>query len=219
MKWGFLRFINSYKIVPSLMSVSIHAGLLWFLALCLNNGAGRKSAKSSVAAVAYFKKPQIYIPKLVFGPVRRVENQKSNTAQNPMKSAQKAVADGDEVPPTLGSRLLSDSNGLVEHGDAASNDRDLLRPHPELVNGDQVHIPYPERARQLMIEGVVRLRLTISEAGRVIDAEVLSGPAFGLRNAALLVARKLFFLPATDEHGQAKTAHVEHDVVFKLKRS
>lgn len=218
MKWGILRFINSYKIVPSLMSVSIHAGLLWFLALCLNNGAGRKSAKSSVAAVAYFKKSHIHVPKLVFGPAHRAENQKSSAAHNPIKITKKA-ADGDEVRPALGASLLSDSNGLVEHGDTASNDRDLLRPRPELVNGDQIHIPYPERARQLMIEGVVRLRLTISEAGRVIDAEVLSGPAFGLRNAALLVARKLFFLPATDEYGQAKTAHVEHDVVFKLKRS
>jgi TonB family protein len=96
----------------------------------------------------------------------------------------------------------------------------MIRPSPQLINKDEVKVPYPERARQLMIEGIVHLRFTVSEAGRVIDAKILSGPYHGLRNAALLVAKRLFFLPATDERGQAKTAQIDHEVIFKLtKRS
>lgn len=102
------------------------------------------------------------------------------------------------------------------HGDISS--ARVFRDSPMLVNGDDVSVPYPERARQLMVEGIVRMRLTISEAGKVIDAQILSGPSFGLRNAALMVARRLFFLPATDDQGHAKTAKVDHEVVFRLNK-
>lgn len=93
-----------------------------------------------------------------------------------------------------------------------------LRVRPTLVNGGDVKIPYPKKAKQLMIEGIVRLRLTVSAKGQVIGIEILSGPSFGLRDAALVVARKLQFLPATDELGHAKTAEIDHEVVFKLNR-
>ncbi len=93
-----------------------------------------------------------------------------------------------------------------------------VRAHPELLNLDDIKVPYPEQARQMMIEGIVKMRLTVSEAGRVIDAQILSGPYYGLRNAALIVARKLFFLPATDEQGHARTTDVMHEVVFRLNK-
>jgi TonB family protein len=93
-----------------------------------------------------------------------------------------------------------------------------IRHSPVLLNKHEAQILYPEKARLLMIEGSVFLRLTISELGKVIKAEVLSGH-YDLRKAALKLANKLFFLPATDSQGEAKMALVEHEVVFKLKQS
>jgi TonB family protein len=94
-----------------------------------------------------------------------------------------------------------------------------IRFKPMLINGDNITVSYPKRARQLMIEGVVRMLLTISPSGLVVDAKILNGPAFGLRDAALLLAKKLQYLPATDNEGNAISSHIEHEVVFKLKNS
>jgi TonB family protein len=101
------------------------------------------------------------------------------------------------------SRLDGSSSGLI------------FRPTPQLIN--EVTVPYPEKARQMMIEGVVRLRLTVSKRGNVVNAQILSGPAFGLRNAALDVVKKLSFLPATDGYGEAREAEIDHEVVFSLQ--
>lgn len=91
----------------------------------------------------------------------------------------------------------------------------IFRDKPELIN-PEIKVPYPERAKQMMVEGVVRMRLTISQEGKVIDIEMLDGPAFGLRQAARKVAASLSFLPATDQQGNAKIAVIDHEVVFKL---
>lgn len=94
-----------------------------------------------------------------------------------------------------------------------------IRAEPILINHDHLKVDYPNKAKELMIEGVVSLLLTISKDGLVIDAKVLSGPAFGLKDAALSLAKKMCFLPATDNEGNAIIAHIKHDVVFRLKNS
>ncbi len=91
------------------------------------------------------------------------------------------------------------------------------RLRPFLLNGKEVKIPYPEQARARRIEGTVVMKLTVAETGKVIDVDIISGPAYGLRQAALMVARKLFFLPATDQSGNARVAQIEHEVIFRLK--
>lgn len=56
---------------------------------------------------------------------------------------------------------------------------------------------YPEEARQLGVEGPVRLRLQVDADGRVVAAEVLSDPGHGLGLAAARNARERFrFRPA-----------------------
>lgn len=99
------------------------------------------------------------------------------------------------------------------------NGTTITRAYPLLMNGDEVAIPYPPQARARRVEGIVKLKLTVATSGEVISADIISGPAYGLRQAALLVARKLFFLPATDEQGEARIAQIEHEVVFRLTSS
>lgn len=102
-----------------------------------------------------------------------------------------------------------------EHAVAQKTTRDL----PELQNGDSVFVAYPEEARFLRIEGSVRLLLVVSKSGKVVKSEVLSGPEHGLQKAALKLAKKLRFLPATDQNGNPQESNIEHVVEFRLHKS
>jgi protein TonB len=70
-----------------------------------------------------------------------------------------------------------------------------LTERPVLVNG--VKVPYPEEARRQEIEGKVLLQLEIDEQGRVRFVKILSGPGFGLNEAAAEAARSFEFRPGT----------------------
>jgi len=99
-----------------------------------------------------------------------------------------------------------------------SNSQIIIRTEPLLINGQHVLVPYPPKARRYKIEGKVRLRLVVAQNGQVIKTEILSCPSYDLQAAALSVAQKLLFLPATDNSGVAKIAEVEHEVIFRLNK-
>jgi len=65
---------------------------------------------------------------------------------------------------------------------------------PELLS--EVKIDYPEEARKNEIEGSVRLRVTLSPDGTVENVVVLSGPGYGLNEAARDALRRFRFRPA-----------------------
>jgi periplasmic protein TonB len=56
---------------------------------------------------------------------------------------------------------------------------------------------YTLQARQAEIEGVVRVEVTVDEAGHVIRARVLSGLGYGLDESAVQAAKALRFTPAS----------------------
>lgn len=64
---------------------------------------------------------------------------------------------------------------------------------PQLQN--DVRIPYPREAKQKGIEGPVVMDLYIAEDGRVKRATLVSGPGYGLNEAALEAARQFIFSP------------------------
>ncbi|MEW5740848.1 MAG: energy transducer TonB [Myxococcota bacterium] len=66
---------------------------------------------------------------------------------------------------------------------------------PELIG--EVKIPYPDEARKNDIEGSVRLKVTLNAQGVVEDVVVISGPGYGLNEAARDALRKFHFKPAT----------------------
>lgn len=61
----------------------------------------------------------------------------------------------------------------------------------------QVNVQYPERMKDLGIEGRVVLELTVSGEGKVIDTRVLRSLRAELDEVALKAARELLFSPAT----------------------
>jgi len=57
-------------------------------------------------------------------------------------------------------------------------------------------IPYPEEAKKADVEGNVKLRVTTDEEGRVVDVVVISGPGYGLNEAAREALKRARFKPA-----------------------
>lgn len=60
----------------------------------------------------------------------------------------------------------------------------------------EFRIPYPKEAKQKNIEGVVLMELLIDSTGKVRDVSLISGPGYGLNEAALLAIRQFEFSPA-----------------------
>lgn len=65
---------------------------------------------------------------------------------------------------------------------------------PELLG--EVKIPYPDDAQKNGVEGSVRLKVTLDAQGLVEQVVVLSGPGYGLNEAARDALRRFHFRPA-----------------------
>ncbi len=61
----------------------------------------------------------------------------------------------------------------------------------------EVKIPYPEEARKNEVEGSVRLKVTLDPEGAVQNVVVVSGPGYGLNDAAREALKRFRFKPAT----------------------
>jgi periplasmic protein TonB len=61
----------------------------------------------------------------------------------------------------------------------------------------EVKIPYPEEARKNEVEGSVRLKVTLDPQGAVQEVTVVSGPGYGLNDAAREALKRFRFKPAT----------------------
>lgn len=61
----------------------------------------------------------------------------------------------------------------------------------------EVKVPYPDEAKKNEIEGSVRLKVTLDPTGIVTEVAVISGPGYGLNEAAREALRKFKFKPAT----------------------
>jgi len=79
----------------------------------------------------------------------------------------------------------------------------------------EVKVPYPEEARRADISGTVRLRIVIDLDGNVVDAKVISGPGYGLNEAALMAIKKFRFKPAK-KGGEAVSTSQIYNYNFEL---
>jgi protein TonB len=86
---------------------------------------------------------------------------------------------------------------------------------PELVESSRVDPIYPEAAQRAGLEGLVVLRATIDERGRVGDLQVLRGLGLGLDEAAVAAVRRWRFRPATRDGRPVKVLYIL-SVYFRL---
>jgi protein TonB len=88
-------------------------------------------------------------------------------------------------------RALAAQSGPSSTGPAC--DEPATKPHP-------ISVPQPSynaNATAAGVEGKVRVRITVDETGKVVDASILAGLGYGLDEAALAAARQATFEPAT----------------------
>ena len=84
---------------------------------------------------------------------------------------------------------------------------------PELAT--EVKVAYPEEAKKNGQEGTVRLKLKIDAEGKVVEAIVLSGPGYGLNEAAREAARRFKFKPAK-KNGEPVGTTITYSYTFLL---
>jgi periplasmic protein TonB len=84
---------------------------------------------------------------------------------------------------------------------------------PQLAS--EVKIPYPDEARRAGIEGTVTLAITIDTEGRVVAARVVSGPGYGLNEAARDAILRFRFKPAI-KGGEAVSTEMKYAYTFLL---
>jgi protein TonB len=83
------------------------------------------------------------------------------------------------------------------------------------VAEDEIKIPYPEEAKRAGIEGTVRLRITVDFEGHVTEVKVLSGPGYGLDEAAREALKRFKFKPAM-KGGEAVSTTITYNYTFLL---
>lgn len=76
-------------------------------------------------------------------------------------------------------------------------------------------IPYPDEARRADVEGSVVVRISLGADGTVLKASLVSGPGYGLNEAALAAIRKFRFRPAM-KGGEAVGTDMTYTYTFLL---
>jgi protein TonB len=89
-----------------------------------------------------------------------------------------------------------------------------LRTRPRLLREHKVR--YPEEARRQGIEGTVTLDVLVGEDGRVREAKVISGPGFGLNEAAQRALMRFEFAPAVYSDGRPRAHRIVYRYVFQI---
>ncbi|EAU64992.1 MxcH [Stigmatella aurantiaca DW4/3-1] len=79
----------------------------------------------------------------------------------------------------------------------------------------EVKIPYPDEARRAGIEGTVTLSITVDLEGKVVSVKVISGPGYGLNEAARDAIRRFRFKPAV-KGGEAVSTEMKYAYTFLL---
>lgn len=79
----------------------------------------------------------------------------------------------------------------------------------------EVKIPYPEEAKREGIEGRVILSVTIDLSGQVVNVKVLSGPGYGLDEAAREALKRFRFSPAV-KGGEPVSTTINYTYTFTL---
>lgn len=79
----------------------------------------------------------------------------------------------------------------------------------------EVKVPYPDEARRAGIEGTVVLSITVDTEGTVVNARVISGPGYGLNEAARDAIKRFKFKPAV-KNGEAVSTELKYSYTFVL---
>jgi len=127
------------------------------------------------------------------------------------------------APPGWGSAVFAPKSAVVRVSPlsgAGVQPGGIVEPGPDVIDPvllEQPKVKYPEEAKRRKIETVVRVRVLVDERGTVLEAKVQEPVGYGLDEAAVEVALKARFIPATKGTVQVKMWTVL-PLVYRLKK-
>lgn len=126
-----------------------------------------------------------------------------------------------EVPSVSAAENVAASSAAASPGSASPHPTFAMIETPAKPKGNYAYSDqdYPAEARQLGIEGKIRVRLTVSDEGKVTAATLLNQLGHGLDEVALSKAKRLEFDPAKDTNDRPVASFVIWTFIFTLPAS
>jgi protein TonB len=143
-----------------------------------------------------FKVPLLTKPQAKVLPTHSSVKAKKTAVPTSGISRESTIEDKSADSAKIGNTLSKAPDNLPPSDEAlppAADDYEITS-WPKLQN--DVRIPYPREAKTKQIDGVVVMDLYVDERGAVRKANLVSGPGFGLNEAALSAAKQFKFSPA-----------------------
>jgi len=219
--------ITEFTRKPLVISISIHfIFLLIILILILMQGKKNISRKISFTVIQQYKTNTLSRPidhKTLYQPIaKKLETKKPRAVfginRNALITTANNVSDI-SVNIKMGNTLSKDQDQeKLNNNDPTSLpsplDEFLVTSMPVLIS--EVRIPYPKQAREANIEGPVVMELLIDAEGAVRNVTLISGPGFGLNEAAITAVRGVKFKPAKLEQ-QSVAVKIRYTYRFILE--
>lgn len=152
------------------------------------------------------KKIEAIKPKAVFGLNRKALTTSQESAENSATLKQ-----GNTIAKEQDQEKLMDEDPSALPNPA---DEFLVTSMPVLIA--EVRIPYPKAAREASIEGPVVMELLIDAEGKVRNVTLISGPGYGLNEAAMEAVHGIKFKPAKIDQ-QAVAVKIRYTYRFVLE--
>jgi protein TonB len=90
-----------------------------------------------------------------------------------------------------------------------------VRTKPRILQ--EVKVPYPAKARELGITGTVKVRVLVGANGSVRQTRVVSGPGFGLNEAAQRALTRFRFQPAMGSNDRPMAYWITYRYTFQIE--
>ncbi|PZR14374.1 MAG: energy transducer TonB [Archangium gephyra] len=153
------------------------------------------------------------------GPVKTQTHAAKEPAPESPGVSQESVAEAGLIAVPIGSAVFQPPRPTAEQAGPQSSGRGFAPAgsadaEPELLG--EIKVPYPAEAQRNDVSGTVRMQVTIDVSGAVTSVKVLSGPGYGLNEAALEAMRRFRFKPATKK-GEAIGYTFTYAYTFELE--
>jgi protein TonB len=134
------------------------------------------------------------------------------------------TAGGSSFGVPLGNTVATDprERGPVKPGKPSVAPPPKPRPAPVRVRVNprlqkEVRVPYPAKARRLGIEGTVTIQVMVGADGAVKETRLVSGPGFGLDEAARRALLRFRFRPAMGTDGRPMPCWITYRYTFQIE--
>lgn len=196
------KLSSAFERKPSPLSVSVFLhGLLILIFLLLQLYRPKTTQKVNFEVIDF---PKAAPNNLTLQPIQKIQPPPPNETRRKVFGLRRdaiTATQSTQAPVEIkqGNTVAKDPDQLtLEKEDADSlpipTEDYLVSSMPSLKS--EFRIPYPEEAKKAGVEGPVVMELLIDETGVVRQVNVVTGPGYGLNEAAVEAAKKFRFSPA-----------------------